>query len=94
VRGHLEERGENVWRAKVYLGRDAVTAQKRYLTRTVRGPKRQAEDALNRLLLESGDTSQAVDDGTFGDLAATWLEQASAGLSPSTLREYRRCSIE
>lgn len=90
MRGHLEERGKNVWRAKVYLGLDAVTGRKRYITRTVRGPKRQAEDALNRLLLESGDTSQAVVDGTFSELAAKWFEQASTTLSPSTQAEYRR----
>ena len=74
----------------MYLGRDAVTGRKRYLTRTFRGPKRRAEDGLNRLLLESGESSHAVVDGTFGDLAELWLEQASAALSPSTRSEYRR----
>ena len=53
MRGHLEQRGKNVWRAKVFLGRDDGTGRKRYLTRAVHGTKREAEDVLTQLLGES-----------------------------------------
>jgi integrase len=88
VRGHLEARGSGTWRAKVFLGQDAIGRQ-RYLTRTIHGTKREADAQLRELMLEAGlahGTSQA----TVGDLAAKWLEMAAETLSPSTLREYRR----
>ena len=89
VRGHLEARGKNVWRAKVYLGREAGQTR-RYVQRTIHGTKRQAEDVLNELLVEVGQSSNAIVDGTFGDLAQKWLELASPELSPTTLHEYER----
>ena len=68
MRGHLEARGKNVWRAKVYLG--CVDGKnKRYLQRTIHGSKRQAEDVMNELLVEAGQSSNEIVDGTFGDLA-------------------------
>jgi integrase len=88
VRGHLEARGKNVWRAKVYLGRDAEQ-RKLYVTRTIHGTKRQAEDALNALLVETGG-SEPIADGSFAELAERWLALASGTLSPTTLAEYRR----
>jgi integrase len=89
VRGHLESRGRNVWRAKVYLGREGGKS-KRYLQRTIHGTKRQAEDVLNELLVEAGQSSNAIVDGTFGDLAQQWLDLSSQALSPTTLHEYER----
>lgn len=89
VRGHLEARGKNVWRAKVYLGREDGK-NKRYLQRTIHGTKRQAEDVLNELLVEAGQSSNAIVDGTFGDLTQQWLELTTPTLSPTTLREYER----
>ena len=88
MRGHLELRGTGTWRAKVFLGKDADGRQ-RYLTRTVHGTRREADAQLRQLILEAGlahETSHA----TMEDLAAKWLELATATLSPSTLREYRR----
>jgi integrase len=89
MRGHLEARGKNTWRAKVYLGREAGQTR-RYLQRTIHGTKRQAEDVLNELLVEAGQSSNAIVHGTFGDLAQKWLELASPELSPTTLHEYER----
>lgn len=53
LRGHLEPRGKNVWRAKVYLGR-GDNGTKRYVTKTIRGTKRHAEDVLAELVVEAG----------------------------------------
>jgi len=89
MRGHLEQRGKNVYRAKVYLGRDAE-GRRRYLTRTVHGPKRFAEDQLRELLVDAGRGDQVVADGTFGDLVQKWRPIAELNLSPTTLHEYER----
>jgi hypothetical protein len=42
VQGQIVRRG-NTWRVHIYLGADASTGKQRYLTRTVRGTKRDAE---------------------------------------------------
>jgi hypothetical protein len=40
MKGHMRERSGG-WELRVYAGRDSVTRRKRYLTRTVRGGKRE-----------------------------------------------------
>jgi hypothetical protein len=42
MRGHLEDRGQKVWRAKVYAGRQD-DGRRLYATRTFHGNKRFAE---------------------------------------------------
>ena len=89
MRGHLEKRGEDVWRAKVYLGRDA-DGRRRYVTRTIRGKQGFAEDQLNSMLVEAGRSDQVVTEGTLGDLVIKWREVGTLNLSPTTLAEYER----
>ncbi len=45
MRGHLRKRGE-AWELRAYAGRDPVSGRPIYRTRTFRGGKRDAEDAL------------------------------------------------
>ena len=78
--GHLEARGKNTWRPKVYLSRDPMGARQ-YLTRTLHSTKRQAQDQLNLLLVAAGH-ALPITGGTFNDLAQRWLSLASTGLSP------------
>ena len=52
VRGHLQNRGNNSWRLKVFLGR-SPDGKRRYLERTVRGTKSDAERELARLVVEA-----------------------------------------
>ena len=89
MRGHLEERGKNVWRAKVYLGRDAE-GRRRYTTKTIRGPKGAADDQLNRMLVEARRRRSAAVDPTFTALVTKWRSIATLDLAPSTLAEYER----
>ena len=89
MRGHLEARGKDVWRAKVYLGHDA-DGSKRYLTQTIHGTKRHAEDILAQLIVEAGVGSHDVTDGTVRDLATRWLAITRPGLSPTTIVGYER----
>jgi hypothetical protein len=51
MRGHLQHRGGDAWRIKVYLGRSA-DGRRRYLERTVRGSRRDAEREMTRLVVE------------------------------------------
>lgn len=51
MRGHLQHRGGDAWRIKVYLGR-SPDGRRRYLERTVRGSRRDAERELARTLLQ------------------------------------------
>ncbi len=85
--GHLEERGKNTWRAKVFLGNDADTGNKRYVTRTIHGTKRQAETVLNELLVEVGQNGDAIVDRTFQELSQRWIALSASALSPTTLAE-------
>jgi len=52
VRGHLEQRGEGIWRAKVYLGRDGE-GRRLTTTKTIRGTKGAAEHQLSVMLVEA-----------------------------------------
>lgn len=74
----------------VYLGRDADTGKPRYLTRTVRGTKREAEALCASLVAEAsrgrfGERSS----GTLGELLDQWMAHLEADASPSTLAAYR-----
>ncbi|MGH9157637.1 MAG: hypothetical protein ACRD1K_17780 [Acidimicrobiales bacterium] len=89
MRGHLQQRGRDTWRLKVFLGRDA-TGARRYIERTVHGSRREAERELARLVVE-------VDDGrhvasapmTVGDLVDRWLKLKTTTVEASTVEGYR-----
>ena len=90
MRGHLEARGKDVWRAKIFLGRDDATGRQSYLTRTIHGTKRQAETLLTQLIVESGQGSNLDTEATVRDLAQRWMVLTGDRLSPTTSNEYRR----
>jgi integrase len=74
----------------VYLGRDLVSGRKRYSTRSMRGPRRDAERLLREMVAaaEAGVTHRAG--ATFGELCETWLAHAKGHLAPNTVVETRR----
>jgi len=74
---------------RAYVGRDPVTGRKKYLTRTFRGGKRAAEEALSKFVVEVGGGGHASQDATVADLIEQWLTLASPELSPTTARGYR-----
>ena len=90
MRGHLEPRGKGTWRAKVFVGFDKDTNRRMYLTRTIHGTKRHAENVMRQLLVEVGGGADASTEGTMAQLVGRWLEIASDSLSPTTLKEYKR----
>jgi len=88
VQGAIERRGKS-WRLRVDLGRDPVSGRRRQLTRTVSGTKREADEAMARLLVEIGEgRHHAAQSIALGDLCGDWLEQARASLEPNTAREF------
>ncbi len=89
VHGHIVRRG-NTWRVHVYLGVDARTGKQRYLTRTVRGTKRDAEKVRAALVAQAvqgkfGETAA----GTVADVTERWLEHIEPDISPATASAYR-----
>jgi len=64
----LNRRGKNTWRAKLFLGRDEH-GRKKYLSRTIRRTKKDAESVLNQMLVETGLGGNVVTDATLSDLA-------------------------
>lgn len=91
VRGSIQKRGTNSWRVRVYAGVDEKTRTKKTISRTVRGTKRQAEDVLNRLLLEVGDGRAVSASVTVGELLDQWWSAKRPTLSPSTARDWESC---
>ncbi len=87
MRGHLRQRGE-AWELRAYAGVDPITNRQKYVTRTFRGGKREAEEALARLVTEVPGGSHAAQDTTVGDLLREWLALAKPELSPTTARGY------
>jgi integrase len=65
-----------------------VSQRKIYRTRTFRGGKREAEDALSRFVQEVVGTGAGARDATVGHLIAQWFEFAKDDLSPSTVFGY------
>lgn len=51
MEGSLRQRGD-AWQVRVYAGRDPVTGRKRWLTKTVRGGKREAQRERANLVAE------------------------------------------
>ncbi len=87
MQGSLRRRGA-AWQLRVYTGRDAVTGHKRWVTRTVRGTRRQAERELAAMVRTAGDQ-----DGGTGASVATllerWFEQMAPDWSPRTVVHHR-----
>jgi integrase len=89
MKGHIRERGD-AWEIRVYSGTDTVTGRKKYVTRTVRGSRRDADLALARLIVEVTGGVRVAQDATVSDLVLRWFELARPELSPSTVRGYER----
>lgn len=89
MKGFLRRRGSS-WELRAYLGRDPVSGRKRYATRSVRGPRKDAERVLREMVAaaEAGATHRAG--ATFGELCEEWFAHARRYLAPNTLAETRR----
>jgi integrase len=96
MKGHVRRRG-NSWELRAYVGVDPTTGRAKYLTRTFRGGKREADEALARFVTEVSGSGHAAKDTTLSELIRRWLDLVREDLSPSTVRGYERiirCYIE
>ena len=65
------------------------TATKRYVSKTVRGTRKDAERGLNRLLVELDEGRHAAAVPlTFGELLDRWLAVKKLAVEPTTLSSY------
>ena len=88
MRGHLQERGNDAWRLKVYLGRSA-DGRKRYIEKGFNGGRREAERELARMVVDGDDGRYvAAASMTFGELLDRWLAVKKLNIEPSTLKSY------
>src|SRR5688500_2668200 len=79
----MRKRG-NTWELAVYAGIDATGRQK-YLRRSVRGTKREAERELAKLVLEAHEQGTE----TVAELLERWFEIASASWTPWAIVQHR-----
>jgi integrase len=86
MRGHLKKVGENKYRLVVYAGKDPQTGKKRQVWRTFTGTEVEADEALQRLVVETRDGMHAYPPGSLGDLLERWF--AVAHLAPGTRQDY------
>lgn len=86
--GSIRQRGDS-WQLRVYDGVDGSGA-KRYVSRTVRGTRADAEAELGRLVSLVRDSSTNPVEGTVGELCRKWLAYSSRNLRPAVVAEYRR----
>lgn len=82
--GHFRQRGSS-WELVAYAGRDPLSGKRKYVSRTFKGPKRDAQAALDRLVVE-------VEDGHEGwgsndtSRRSVWVGVTASG------RGMERCS--
>jgi len=89
VQGNLQQRGPSSWRIRVFVGRDEA-GKKRYLERTVRGTKREAQRVMARLVTEVDEGRHVAAASTrFGEVLDRWLEIKATVVEPTTLASYR-----
>ncbi len=88
MRGSMRQRSEGSWELRVFVGRDPLTGRRKYLTKTVRGGKREAQRALAALVAGPAPVVSAAT-MTVGQMLEQWFEQAEGSLSPSTADHAR-----
>lgn len=89
MRGTKTEVRRGVWRLRVVINYDPKTGVARQKSRTVRGTKKQADDALAAFVTEVRTGTTVTSTDTLNALLDRWLEHAQGDLSPTTLRGYR-----
>lgn len=89
--GSLRKRpGRNSWELRVSVGRDPVSKRWRYVSKSFKGTKRDAERALATLLLEVHAGNGRGTDTTMATLIDEWLEMRRESLSVTTWAGYAR----
>lgn len=84
MRGSLRERTPGTWELRVHAGAG------RYISRTIKGTRREAERALSRLVVEVDEGKTTPARGrTVATLAEAWLKARGPSWSPAEVRNVR-----
>jgi integrase len=79
-------RGSGSWRLQVLANPDPLTGECRRLSRTIRGTRTEAREALQRMVVEAGAGLHGGGSLTVGDLLDQFM--ASATLGPTTRADW------
>jgi integrase len=89
MRGSIRSKADNRWELRVYAGVDVTTGTKRWVSRTVRGSRAEAELELSVLGEQIDYPRRRALDTTVEDLLTTWYQVASGQWAPNTRRHTR-----
>ncbi len=87
----MMERSPGCWRLQVAVDPDLVTGERRRLSRTIRGTRTEATEALQRMVVEAGAGLYGGGRVSVGDLLDQFMASATLGIST---REDWGCVIE
>lgn len=90
--GHAREMRPGVWELRAYVGRDPLTAKKRWKTKRVRARgRREAQRLADAFVVEQtgGGIGRPKSAITVGDLLERWFAARAASWSPSTAMNTR-----
>ena len=86
VKGSIRQRGSGSFELRVYVGTDPDTGKRRWITRTVRGTRADAQREL-RVLAAHANVAPAVGaHTTVAELLDQWFARGRTGWSPTTVR--------
>ena len=87
--GQIIKRSDKTWTVRIFLGRDG-NGKRRYLNKTIRGTKKDADTYLSKTLTEiSAGTFVESSPDTVDDYLQKWLETAAKPrLRENTYKEY------
>ncbi len=81
----MRQRSPGSWELRVFLGRDS-SGKRRYPSRTVRGDKAAAEEALTAMVQSLG---LRPEEATVGQVLERWFEEAKRSMKASTVATTR-----
>ena len=87
--GSMRKRGERSWELRVYAGRSAETGKKQSVSRTVKGPRRDAVKELARLVAQVDDGVVTANTGTVRELVEACYSRGELNWTPTTADGYR-----
>jgi len=89
MRGHIRKRAKDSYTVVVYLGRDPETGKRRYLWRSVKGSKRDAEAMLTRLLAQVDTGTDLLPSKlTVEQFSHEWLKAIKSRVKSRTHHRY------
>ena len=86
MKGSIRQRGTGSFELRVYVGTDPDTGRRRWVTRTVRGTRAEAQRQLAELSAHANIAPAVGARTTVGELLDQWFARGSTRWSPTTVR--------